>query len=144
MSRIFSFQVTPCYRDEVYLRRKYVDECLSIKQIAAQSFSSRAAIQRGLQKFGISIREPHQHHGHPAQPRYGFRLQKGRLVEHQGEQAIISAIIGFKDQGKGLREIARELSIMKAKTKCNKKTWHPEMVRRILIQVGNSKALFNS
>ena len=95
-------------------------------------FSSKESVRRGLEKFGIEIREKSQHHGNPAQAKYGQRVVKKSLCDHKTEQRTIEAITQMKEEGLSLRAIARCLNQMKVPTKKRGKSWHPEMVRRVL------------
>ena len=61
-----------------------------------------------------------------------MKIRLGRAVEHKTEQRVVDAIRDMKDQGLGLRQIARNLSKLGISTKCNGVRWHPEMVKRIL------------
>lgn len=129
---ITPFYVEPLFKNRIFLTQKYVVEGFSARQIARGIFSSKMAVLEGLARFGIPIREPHYHHGHPSQPRYGKKLQNNELVDHENEQRVIQVIKELHDKGLSLREIARFLSKMKIATKCRGKAWHPEMVKRIL------------
>jgi hypothetical protein len=120
------------YKDAAFLRQKYVTEGLSIKQISSQIFSSKDAVRRGLIRAGIKIREPHKGHGRVAQPRYGQKLQNGKVAEHLTEKRVVRAILDLRTQGLSLRQIAKFLIQMKVSTKRRGKAWHPEMVKRIL------------
>jgi len=94
-------------------------------------FSSKDSVRRGLERFGIEIREKSQHHGNPAQVKYGQRVAQKSLVEHKTEKRTIDTIIQMKEEGLSLRAIARCLNQMKVPTKKRGKSWHPEMIRRI-------------
>jgi ribosomal protein S4 len=94
-------------------------------------FSSKDSVRRGLEKFGIEIREKSKHHGNPSQPKYGQRkIQKG-LIEHKTEKRTIDTIAQMREEGLSLRAIARFLNQMKVPTKKRGESWHPEMVRRL-------------
>lgn len=128
----FGFVHTRLFKNREFLYQKYVSEGLSLAQISEQICSSKEAIRKRLEYFGISVREPHNPHGRPAQPRYGQRLQSGKSVVHQAEQRVIDAILELKVQGMGLRQIARTMTQLGISTKCRGKAWHPQMVSRIL------------
>lgn len=83
-------------------------------------------------RFGIPIREPRHHHGNPSRPKYGRQIRKGREVDHQVERRTIDAIKELHVQKLSLRQIAKVLNQMKIPTKCRGKSWHPQMVKRIL------------
>jgi hypothetical protein len=129
---IKEFIHTPLYKNKNFLHENYVEKGLSIGQISKMIFSSKEAVRNGLMKHGIEIREKSQHHGNPAQPKFGHRKVKKSLVDHKVEQKTIEAITQMKEEGLSLRAIARCLNQMKVPTKKRGKSWHPEMVRRIL------------
>ncbi len=107
-------------------------EGLSARQIAREIFSSKMAVLDALAAFDIPIREPHQHHGNPSQPKFGKRFSKNVLVDSKIEQRIILTIEELHQQGFSLRKIAKILNATRVSTKCGGKGWHPEMIRRIL------------
>lgn len=129
---IKEFIHTPLYKNKIFLHENYVEKGLSIGRISKQIFSSKEAVRNGLIKVGIEIREKSQHHGNPAQPKYGQRKVKKSLVEHKMEKRTIEAITQMKEEGLSLRAIARCLNQMKVPTKKRGKSWHPEMIRRII------------
>ncbi|MBT4792995.1 MAG: hypothetical protein HON90_15570 [Halobacteriovoraceae bacterium] len=123
----------PRYKDKDFLHRKYVLEGRSVRQIADEIFSSREAVRVNLMKHGVKLREPNQHHGRPAQIKYGHKAFKNEVVEHFKEQRVVRAVNEMKEQGMSLRAIARSLQELKIPTKCRGKSWHPEMVKRIIV-----------
>lgn len=129
---ISTIQHIPLYKGKSFLTRKYLEEGLSIAQIAALCFASKEAVRSQLIAFDIPLREPHKPHGRPAQPRYGEKVVKDQLVSHQAEQRAVDAILEMSAQGLSLRQISKVLNQMKVPTKCRGKSWHPEMVKRII------------
>ncbi len=129
---ISAIQHIPLYKGKAYLNQKYVVEGLSIAQIAALCFASKEAVRTSLLKLKIPLREPSKPHGRSAQPRYGEKVVKDLVVSHQAEQRAIDAILEMSAQGLSLRQIAKVLNQMKVPTKCRGKSWHPEMVKRII------------
>lgn len=120
------------WRNQSFLHQKYVQEGLSLRQIANIVVSSKEGVRAEILRQGIQIREKSQHHGRPAQPKFGLRLTRNKLVEHKAEQRVVDSIIQMKAEGLSLRAIARCLDQMKVPTKSQGKKWHPEMVKRIL------------
>lgn len=94
--------------------------------------SSKEAVRQGLIRAGIAVREKSKPHGRPAQARFGKRLQSGQEVDFKAEQRVIEMIVGMQTEGLGLRAIARCLTQLKVPTKCQGRSWHPEMVKRVL------------
>lgn len=132
IAMISHIQAMPLHKSKSFLKRKYVDEGLSIGQIAAQIRSSKDAVRNGLEKFNIPIRNPHTHNGNPSQPRYGQKQTKATQTPHKAEQRAIDAILEMRRDGASLRQIAKYLNAMKIPTKCRGRSWHPQMVKRVI------------
>lgn len=117
-----------------FLKQKYIKEGLSIKQIADEISSSRSFVWDALKRFEIPIRSRSegQKKGRKSQTRYGVRILNGFETPHLGEQRVIVAAKEMCEQGLSLRKIAQILTKMGAPTKCQGRSWHPEMVSRIL------------
>lgn len=106
------------WRNKSFLHQKYVLEGFSIRQIAELVVSSKEAVKTEILKQGIPLRKKSQHHGRPAQTKFG--------------QRVADSVKPMKTEGLSLRAIARCLDLMKIPTKMRGKKWHPEMVKRIL------------
>jgi hypothetical protein len=86
-----------------------------------------------LKRFDIPVREPHiPHNGRVACPSYGTKLRSGRASPHIAERQMIENIKELRAQGLTLRKLAEILTNMGVPTKMRGKSWHPEMVKRIL------------
>ena len=118
-----------------FLTQKYIIEGLSIYQISNEISSSRSFVWEALKRFGIPIRTKSegQKRGRKSQPRYGMRILNGIETALLGEQRVIVAAKEMHAQGLSLRKIAQILTKMGAPTKCQGRSWHPEMVKRILV-----------
>jgi hypothetical protein len=97
------------------LLEKYQEQGLSLRQIAALSVHSRDRITERLKEAGVKLR-PHN----PAQKQAFSEGQINELMHH------------MRKNGKTYREIAKELTGIKAKSKTGKTQWHPMMVKRML------------
>jgi len=126
------FIYVPRYKDKAFLTQRYVENGFSIAQIADEIRSSKDVVRKSLMRFGIPIREARHHHGNPSQARYGRQVRKGREVDHQIEQRTVEAVKELHAQRLSLRQIAKVLNQMKVPTKSRGKSWHPQMVKRIL------------
>jgi hypothetical protein len=118
--------------DPSFLVQKYVDEGLSLAQIARLTSSSKSSVREALVRCGTPIRKPHLAHSNPAQPRFGTKRRKDMLEKHVAEQRVIRAILHMRKGGMSLRAIVRSLAELKLPTKRRGKSWHPEMINRIL------------
>lgn len=85
-----------------------------------------------MKRADIPLRVKSNHHGRPAQPKFGRKVIQGKEGEHKIEQRVVEAINQMKMEGLSLRAIARCLDQMKIPTKMKGKKWHPEMIKRIL------------
>jgi hypothetical protein len=115
-----------------FLRKKYIEEGLSLRQISALTASSKESIRSALIKNNIPVRDKGQHHGNPSQLKFGVKRKGLSSVEHKAEQRTVDAVRQMRDEGLSLRAIARCLNQMKVPTKNRGVKWHPEMVRRAL------------
>ena len=110
-------------------------EDLSVKQIASEIMSSTSTVRKWLLHFRIELRSKSQHHGNPAQVKFGQKRKLGKLEDHQREQRVIKMVKHLRDQGLSLRAIAKTLNELKVPTKNQGKKWHPETIIRILDNV---------
>jgi len=120
------------YKNKSFLHQKYVVEGLSVKQIASEIMSSTSTVRKWLLHFGIDLRSKSQHHGNPAQLKFGQKRIKGIIQDYQREHRVIETIKYLRSQGMSFRAIAQTFNELKVSTKNKGKSWHPEMVRRIL------------
>lgn len=97
------------------LLEKYQEKGLSLRQITATSVHSRDRITERLKEAGVQLR-PHN----PAR----------RKALCQAE--IMELMQKMREKGKTYRDIAEELTKLKAKSKAGKTQWHPMMVQRVL------------
>jgi hypothetical protein len=132
VSDIITYNTIPAYKTADYLHQKYVVEGLSLRQIAAENFTSTHVIKSLLVKFEIPVRAPHDTGLRNASARFGTKRRQGKLVENLAEVRVINAIKEMQSQGMTLRQIATFLSQVGVPTKQRGKAWHPEMVRRVL------------
>ncbi len=130
-STIKTLQIT---FNKAVLHQKYVLEKRSMRQIAAEFASSKTAIRGALIRFGIPLRvtgkSPNRMHNLP----FGKRCLAGKVVDHKGEQRVISSVLRMHGEGLSNCAITRVLTQMKVPTKQQGRGWHHEMVRQILVR----------
>lgn len=97
------------------LLEKYQEKGLSLRQITATSVHSRERITERLKEAGVQLR-PHNPHKRKA-------LSQAEIME---------LMQNMRAKGQTYREIAEELTKLKAKSKLGKTQWHPMMVQREL------------
>ncbi len=122
----------PRYRSESFLRQKYLVERLSIKEIAAEIFSSRTAVASALKRFGIPIRPSDVTHKTRAQLRYGEAWRNRQVVVHKREQENLAKMQKLRDQGFSYWKIADVLISMKVPTKTGRGPWHARAIQKML------------
>lgn len=64
-------------------------------------------------------------------PRFGYRAERGELVEDDGEQATVARMAELREQGASLRTIATTLDAEGHKPKRGTR-WHPQTVASVL------------
>lgn len=110
----------------------YVENGLSMRQIAAEKVHSRSTIWENLKRAHIQLRAPYHGHGYPSQLRFGYRKEAGKVVVHMGEQQVIAALKDLRNDRMTLRQLAQRMTALGILTKNGKRKWHPMMVKRIL------------
>ena len=131
------------------LKQKYLENHLSMRDIASEFSRSKSRIRSLLLRYGIPLREPNKYHkDHWCI--YGKRRVKGKDVDHQRELRTITAIKRMYAEGMSTAAIARTLSTMQVLTKrleresdkqaamsrANGKGWDHSTVTAILKRTG--------
>ncbi len=106
------------------LLEKYQEKGLSLRQITATSVHSRGRITERLKEAGVTLR-PHN----PARRKPLSQVDINDLMQN------------MRGKGKTYRDIAEELTKLKAKSKTGKMQWHPMMVKRQLAITQNEDAV---
>lgn len=97
---VTSITVVPVFRQEFFLRQKYVIEGLSARQIASQIFSARSTVLKYLKHYKIPLRtEDEALKFNKGQLAYGERLLNGRIRYHKRELKLISELNKLRNQG---------------------------------------------
>jgi hypothetical protein len=133
-SDFIEFVHTPLYKSREFLQQKYVDEGLSLSEIAQLTFSSKDIIRRSLKSQGFVLRTNTKLQRQRLRPRFGFKRVGRKLVPEVAQQATISLIMNLRRKGLSTPQIADILTSTKIVTKQAHLKWHPEMVRRIINQ----------
>jgi len=117
------------------LRQKYLENRLSMRDIAREFMCSKTQVRSLLLKYQIPLREPSKCHKDHSRS-YGKRKVNGEAVDHKKELRIIETIKKMHEEGMGARAIARTLDTMKISTKKQGNGWHHHMVITILKREG--------
>ena len=132
LSIISGIQQIPLFRSESYLRQKYEAEKLSIKEIAAEIFSSRTAVAAHIKAYGIPIRPNDLLHKTRAQLRYGEAWRKRQVAIHQRERDNIEKMRQLRAQRFSYWKIADVFNSMKVPTKTGRGRWHARSIQTVL------------
>ena len=119
---------------EAVLRQKYLENRLSMLEIASEFSCSKTRIRDLLLKHNIPLRKRSEHRG----PRiaYGKRRIGGKIIDHKAELRTIATIKQMYGEGISTNAIARFLNTMKLPTKQQGKAWHGNTIIKILKREG--------
>jgi hypothetical protein len=106
-----------------------VVEGLSSKEIAALTFSSRGAVTRWLNKYGIPLKTVTRRE--TGSQVYGYRKYLGICIPVKKEQKVIELIKRSSARGESYQKIADMLNKKKIKTKYGEGNWYSKVVRQI-------------
>ena len=129
---ISSINTIPLVRQESFLRQKYETEGLSIRQIAALTFSARATVATQLKAFKMPIRScAQQLKFNKGQLAYGERQAKSGVIEHKGQGDVIGLMVRLRAKDYSYWKIAEELTYRGIPTKNRKEAWSAATVMKI-------------
>ena len=120
---------------EALLIQKYLENRLSLLDIANEFSCSKSRVRDLLIKFNIPRRQSSDYRG-SRWFAYGRRRVGSKTVDHRGEQKTVAAIRKMYAEGINTVAIARCLNAMKVPTKRQGKGWHQNTVATILKREG--------
>lgn len=121
------------FKNEEFLRRKYLDEGLSTRQIAAQIFAVRSTVVKYLKQYGIPLRTDDEARAlNKGQLAYGEKRRRNTISDHQRERRNIEHIQELRAQGHNYHQIAAILNAMEVPTKSRRARWHAATIMKIL------------
>ena len=112
------------------LKQKYLENSLSIREIANEFSCSKTRIRDQLLKHNIPLRQPYKRYN--KWYAYGKQQVGGKTIDHKGEQRTIATIKQIYSAGVSTSAIARFLNTMKIPTKQQGKGWHQNTIAKIL------------
>ena len=116
-------------RSKSCLECLYLDQHLSIREIARLTDVSHSVVLEAINRFGIP--QNGNGHRHPGQIPFGFDYTDYHLVKNKTEQEVIRMIRQLRASGLSLWKIAGELNRRLIPTK-NSGIWQANTVRKIL------------
>lgn len=132
-SIISAVQHIPPYKNEFFLREKYLVEMLSTRQIAALVFSARSTVVRHLRAYGIPMRrEDEAHDLNNGQCSFGEKMVAGKAAPHKGELVVLRRMQTLRNNGLSYWKIAAQLNSSGVPTKNRKTKWHATTVMKML------------
>jgi len=118
-------------RSRSYVEQLYLNQHLSIREIARQTDVSHSVVAEAMKRFGIP--QNGNGHKHPGQIPFGYDYTDYHLVKNKNEQEVIRMIRQFRASGLSLWKIAGELNRRLIPTK-NSGIWQANTVRKILVR----------
>jgi hypothetical protein len=115
--------------DRKFFTQKFVIEGTTLGHICEISALSRTTVKEVIKNLELR-RSPHNRIFHGQVP-YGWKLKRGLLVEHKGEQQVIAEIKQMRGRGESLRKIADQLNDRDVKSK-NNKLWQAATILRLI------------
>jgi predicted DNA-binding protein YlxM (UPF0122 family) len=123
---------TQLFKNPDFLRQKYVEEKLSIAEIAALTMSSNGAVHSHLKSCGIETRRSGENIRPKRHLSYGYKISCRDVVNHAREQETLKKMQELRNQGFSYWKIADILNTMKVPTKTRKGRWHARSVQQIM------------
>lgn len=120
--------------EQLFLKKKYVEENLSAENVAETAGCSKASIFKYLDEFKIEKRESGKCIK-KATCSYGMKYKLGHEVDHKRERHMISYIRKLSSQGLSNEKIVNILIEGNFPTKTKKGRWHRKTVWEILNKV---------
>ena len=117
--------------------RLYLEEKLSINQIASKFKVSRTAIRSRLRDLGINVDAVKPAATNPenyrcSTPPYGFQVRDGKLLPNRLEMKICRLVVELiQREGRNHSEAARELTRRSLKSRTGKAKWDSKTVFNI-------------
>ena len=132
----------PLYMNKQVLAQKYIEDRLSMKEIAKDLGTARSTISKYLRKHGIPLRTAYF-----IRKRIGFGLAYGkrivsrREVAHKREVENIARMRNLREKGFSYWKIADAFNALKVPTKTGRGRWHARSVQQILDAQETSRPL---
>ena len=133
-SMVSSCSTTSLFIPENVLKQKYLEDRLSIRDIAHAFACSKTHVRDLLLKHNIPLRQPHKRYNRWYT--YGKRRIGSNTIDHKGELRTIATIKQMYGEGMNTSAITRCLNAMKLPTKQQGKGWHQNTVAKILKREG--------
>ncbi len=130
VSKTITFIYQEPYKDALFLRQKYVVERASIKEIAAEIFSSPSTVHKYLRKFDIPLRAVDDKNRNRLA--FGEAWRARRVASHKRELEAIGKMRKLRGQGFSYWKIADVLNSWAVPTKTRRGKWHARSVQQIL------------
>ena len=127
--------LTSPFISESVLIKKYLENRLSISEIAQEFLCSKTYVRSLLLKYNIPLHKQSERRG-SRWDAYGRRKVNGKAIDHKGEQRTIATIKQMYSEGISTNAIARFLNTMKIPTKQQGKGWHANTIIKILKREG--------
>lgn len=113
-------------KNEDFLRQKYLEEGLSLQEIAAETVSSWKTVRRNLLFMNIPLKL--EDRLRKEQNKFGFERVNGQRQTNESEQASLYAIHSLRRQGLTIRQIVDTLNDSGVPCRKHGARWHIKTV----------------
>jgi len=134
LTNVLQFATIKSFRDESFLRQKYLEEGASLDEIAAQTLSSRKTVRRYLLRYHIPLRPVDKLSHEPEQ--FGKRRVGGMLRSDPTEQKAIEKPFELRKNGLSYRQIVEEMNRLAIPCRKSGARWHIKTVFKVLKKWG--------
>jgi hypothetical protein len=117
-------------KNEDFLRQKYLEEGLSLQEIAAEAVFSWKTVRRHLLCNKVPLKPKDRLR--KEQIKFGFERVEGQLQKNENEQATLRLMFDLRNQGLTIREIVKTLNESNTPTRTAGGRWHVKTVLKCL------------
>lgn len=118
-------------KNEDFLRQKYLEEGLSLQEIAAETVSSWKTVRRRLLYLRIPLK-PQDSTRSTMNTKFGTVIIDGSKTVEETEAKTISYITSLREKGCSFRQIVAQLNLEKIPTRKVGALWHIKTVYNVL------------
>jgi histidyl-tRNA synthetase len=126
LTNVLQFTTVKSFRNESFLRQKYIAESASLDEIAVLTLSSRRTVRQYLIHYQIPLRPKDRLIQEPE--RFGMRRVDGELTEDLQEMMTLNKLHALRKQGCTYREIVKTLNDLNIPCRKSGAKWHLKTV----------------
>ncbi|MGE4107321.1 MAG: AsnC family protein [Bacteriovoracia bacterium] len=132
----FTFQSRPYSHKPEKIKKMYLEERMSAREIADELNVSQTHILDRLNRMGIGLKSGKGRMTDPnnykcPKPPYGWKLRDRKLVPNKAELQICRYVVNRVRQGKNVAEVQREMTQKNFKNRNENSNWDHKAVMNI-------------